>query len=225
MERPPIKLLYAGFGAAVAALLLFAWLANEVLQGDTLRFDTAVRDTIHSWASPQLTIAMRGITQLGAPTFLIFITLFLILCLIWMGRRRAAMVLTVGSLGALLLNELLKHLFHRVRPEAFFGYVEPLGYSFPSGHSISSACFYGVAAAIITTRMRSRARRALVWAGAALLAGLIGFSRIYLGVHYPSDVIAAYAAAIVWVAALRAGYGAWLRALRNRARQEERSTG
>jgi membrane-associated phospholipid phosphatase len=205
------KVVYAGFLAAVAALLLFAWLAEEMLEGDTLRFDNAVRDTVHSWASPPLTAAMRGITQLGSPEFLILLSVVLIWRLARARRKRAAILLTVGAIGALLLNQLLKQLFQRHRPEAFFGYVEPLGYSFPSGHSITSACFYGVAAAIMTARMQSRASKALVWAGAALLAGLIGFSRIYLGVHYPSDVLAGYAAAIVWVAALRAAYAVWLR--------------
>ena len=211
MESRPTPFLIAGFLAAVAALLLFAWLANEMLEGDTLRFDGAVRNTIHSWASPPLTAAMRGITQLGSPEFLILISVVLVWRLAWMGRKRAATLLTVGAIGALVLNELLKQLFHRHRPDAFFGYAEPLGYSFPSGHAISSACFYGVAAAIIAARTRSRIKKALVWTGAALLAGLIGFSRIYLGVHYPSDVIAGYAAAIVWVTALRAAYGVWLR--------------
>lgn len=211
MEPQRNKVLYAGFAAAVTALLLFAWLANEMLEGDTLRFDSAVRNTVHSWASPPLTATMRGVTQLGSPTFLILISIVLVWQLAWMGRKRAAILLTVGAGGALVLNELLKLLFHRQRPEAFFGYVEPLGYSFPSGHAITSACFYGVAAAIVTARMQSRAGKALVWAGAALLAGLIGFSRIYLGVHYPSDVMAGYAAAIVWVVTLRAAYGVWLR--------------
>lgn len=197
----------------MAALLLFAWLANEMLEGDTLRFDSAVRNAIHSWASPPLTAAMRGITQLGSPVFLIVISVVLVWRLAWMGRKRAAILLTVGAIGALVLTELLKLLFHRQRPDAFFGYLEPLGYSFPSGHAISSFCFYGVAAAIVTARMRSRAGKALVWCGAALGAGLIGFSRIYLGVHYPSDVLAGYAAGVVWVAALRAGYGVWLRRL------------
>jgi len=211
MEPQPNRLLFAGFVASAAALLLFAWLANEVLQGATLRFDNTVRDAVHSWASPPLTAAMRAITQFGSPEFLILVSVVLVWRLARTRRKRAVIVLAVGAIGAELLNLLLKELFHRQRPEAFFGDIEPLSYSFPSGHSISSCCFYGLAAAIVTARMQSPARKALVWAGAALVVGLIGFSRIYLGVHYPSDVIAGYAAAIVWVAALRAGYGAWLR--------------
>ena len=204
------RIVYAGFAAAVAALLLFAWLANKIIEGATLRFDGFVRNTVHSWANPTLTDAMRGITQLGSVQFLVAMCTVLVVRLFWIGRKRAAIVLIIGSVGAEILNELLKQLFHRARPEAFFGYAEPLSYSFPSGHAIMSCCIYGVAAAIAATRIASRAGKAAVWAGAALIAGLIGFSRIYLGVHYPSDVIAGFAAAIVWVAALRIGYGAWL---------------
>jgi len=195
----------------MAALLLLAWLANEVSEGETLGFDNFVRDTIHSWASPPLTAAMRIVTPLGSPRFVILLSLILIWPLARMGRKRAALVLTAGAIGAELLNELLKLLFHRMRPEPFFGYAEPLSYSFPSGHALCSACFYGLLAAIETSRMHSRTAKMLVWAGAACFAVLIGFSRVYLGVHYPTDVIAGYAAAIVWVGALRAAYGVWLR--------------
>lgn len=204
-------MVYAGFAAAVASLFLFAWLANQVWKGEMLRFDGFVRDTVHSWATPTLTTAMRGITQLGSLQFLVTICAVLVARLFWIGRKRAATVLLIGAVGAELLNELLKQLFQRMRPEAFFGYPEPRDYSFPSGHAVLSCCIYGVAAAIATTRMESRAGKAAVWLGAALLAALIGFSRIYLGVHYPSDVIAGFAAAVVWVTALRVAYGAWLR--------------
>jgi len=120
-------------------------------------------------------------------------------------------------LGGEGLNQILKHLFARSRPEAFFGYTLPSSYSFPSGHAVVSCCFYGALAAILTRRMESGAKKLAIWAVAALMAALIGFSRIYLGVHYPSDVLAGYAAAIVWVSAVRAGYGFWLRRRRRAA--------
>ena len=74
-----------------------------------------------------------------------------------------------------------------------------------------SACFYGVMAAILTTRMKSRRLKTVIWTGAVLLALAVGFSRVYLGVHYPTDVLAGYAASIIWVGAVRAGYEIWLR--------------
>ena len=211
MEFKRSRFVYVGFAAAAAALLLFGYLANEVLRGETLRFDSFIRNNVHSWASPPLTYAMRAVTQLGAPRFLIVLSLVLILWLARMGRKRAAILLVVAAAGAAALDELLKLVFHRPRPEAFFGYPEPSTYSFPSGHAIASCCFYGVLAAIVTARMRSRGAKIAVWTAAALVAAAIGFSRIYLGVHYPSDVVAGYAVAVVWVAALRASYGAWLR--------------
>ena len=196
---------------AAAALLLFGWLGDAVMEGERLRFDSFVRDTIHSWASPTLTSAMRVVTQFGSPAFLLAATAILVWRLANDGRRRAAVLLVVAAIGAEVLDELLKLVFHRQRPQPFFGYLLPLTFSFPSGHSVSSCAFYGVAAAILTRGIRSRVRKALVWIGAALLAGLIGFSRIYLGVHYPSDVVAGYCVAIVWVAAVRWSYSVWLR--------------
>jgi undecaprenyl-diphosphatase len=128
-----------------------------------------------------------------------------------MGRKLAAALLVAAAIGAEAVDELLKLVFHRQRPEAFFGNPGPSSYGFPSGHAISACCFYGVLAAIVTARIRSRWKQAAVWVAAAILAGLIGLSRIYLGVHYPSDVIAGYAGGIVWVAALRASYDVWPR--------------
>ncbi len=205
------RLLYAGFLAATAALLLFAWLAREILRGATLQFDNSVRGAIHAWASRPLTLAMLGITQLGSPPVLILMSVLIVWALLRTGRPRAAILLVVAAIGGEALDAMLKLIFQRDRPEAFFGYAEPAGYSFPSGHAVASACFYGVLAAILTVRMKSPWRRVVIWTVAALLAGLVGLSRIYLGVHYPSDVIAGYAAGIVWVAAVRASYEAWLR--------------
>ena len=75
---------------------------------------------------------------------------------------------------------------------------------FPSGHALLSFCLYGVLAAVLAARLKGRRARALVWAAAALLVLLVGLSRLYLGVHYPSDVLAGYAAAFVWVVAVAA---------------------
>jgi undecaprenyl-diphosphatase len=154
---------------------------------------------------------MRGITELGSPTFLIAMGGVLVWQLARVGRRRAGVVLIIAVLGGEALDEMLKLIFHRARPSAFFGYLEPLTYSFPSGHSISGACFYGVVAAILAIRTPSRARKAAIWTAAALIALAIGFSRVYLGVHYPSDVLAGFAAAVIWVGAVRIGYEFWTR--------------
>ena len=112
--------------------------------------------------------------------------------------KRAALWLAIAMAGSLLLDLALKYAYHRARPTAYFG-VAPSSYSFPSGHALCSLCFYGVLAGLLSARIKSLAWRIIVWTVAAILIIAIGLSRIYLGVHYPSDVLAGYLAATVWV--------------------------
>lgn len=205
------------FFASFAAVIFFAWLARQVLSGAALSFDFEMRGMVHGWASPMLTRAMRRITILGAPAFLIPLALVLIWRLVELGRRRAAVALVAAAVGAEAVDELLKLAFHRPRPVPFFGYSEPLTYSFPSGHAMVSACFYGTAAAILAAGTRSRAGRAGIWAAAGLLTLAIGLSRIYMGVHYPTDILGGYAAAAILVGLVRAGNEVWTRRGRKRA--------
>ena len=194
--------LLASLAAAVLALWLLWWLAEEVFEGDTLRFDNAVRAWIHQFASPSLTSAMVGISALGSQVLAVavIIAFVIFLRLRW---RRAAIWLLLTVAAGLVLELTLKYAFHRPRPTPFFGAV-PHTYSFPSGHSLMSFCIYGVLAGLLSHRLRSAAVRIMVWIPAAVLVAAIGVSRIYLGVHYPSDVIAGYLAAAVWVSALLA---------------------
>lgn len=169
------------------------------MRGNTIGFDLAVRAAIHSWASPPLTYVMRGITLLGEPWFVIPLGLLLSVFLIRRGRARAAVALACSAAGGEMINAILKTIFHRPRPEAFFGFPQPYYYSFPSGHAMVSVSFYSALAAILAA---AGARKAAYWAFGTATPLLIGFSRVYLGVHYPSDVLAGYAAGIVWLVIL-----------------------
>ncbi|HLK52430.1 MAG TPA: phosphatase PAP2 family protein [Candidatus Angelobacter sp.] len=182
---------------AVLALFLFAWLGNEVLEGDTQHFDQAVRNWVHQHASAGMTRTMTAISLLGY-NILILEMLVAFAFFAWLRWRRAAVWLAVAMAGALALDTALKFAYHRTRPTAFFG-VAPHSYSFPSGHALCSFCFYGVLAGLLSKRTKALSWRILIWAMAAILVIAIGISRIYLGVHYPSDVIAGYLAATVWV--------------------------
>ena len=181
-----------------------------MVDGSLAWFDLFLRNTIHSWASPMLTRAMQGVTQLGAPVFLGVLSLIVTLQLARAGRTRAALILAVSALGAESFDQLLKWCFHRPRPEAFFG-LSPLSYSFPSGHSVASCCFYGVLAAIITSQARRKWQSVGIWCAASLVTLAVGISRVYLGVHYPTDVLGGYAAAVIWVSLVWSGYHWWLR--------------
>jgi undecaprenyl-diphosphatase len=203
--------LIAGFVSAAVALLMFGWLAHSVWRHETIVFDAAVRDGLHSFASPGLTRFFRFITTFGSEMFLVPFGAFVVWRLAAAGRSHAAVLFAVAAVGAEALDFILKLLFRRARPEVFFGYTLPSSYSFPSGHSMLSACFFGVLAALLAARLMPVWQKAALWIAAAIGTLLIGCSRIYLGVHYPSDVIAGYAAAVIWVLSVRAGYQVWLR--------------
>ena len=152
---------------------------------------------------------MQGVTQLGAPVFLAVLGVIVALQLARMGRIRAAIILAVAAVGAEGFDQLLKWCFHRTRPEAFFG-SSPLSYSFPSGHSVASCCFYGVLAAIVAAQARGKRQRIGLWCIASLVTLAVGISRVYLGVHYPTDVIGGYSAAVIWVSLVWTAYHWWL---------------
>jgi undecaprenyl-diphosphatase len=191
-------------GLAAACLILFAWLAEEVFEGGTDQFDNAIRATVHQHAAPWLTVVMSRITLLGDWMGILAGTCCLLLICGWRRKWGVARLVLVTMAGAGLLDATLKLAFHRPRPDPFVG-TKPSTWSFPSGHALVSLCFYGLIAGILSLRRtRRRWERTLIWTGAALLVGTIGFSRIYLGVHWPSDVLAGYAAGLIWMGTVRA---------------------
>jgi undecaprenyl-diphosphatase len=186
---------------SVFFLILFAWLSEEVFEGDLGRFDLGVRMKVHELFGPQLTKFMQAMTFLGSIGFLA--ALFVVIVAVWLakGLKRPAVWLTIAVGGSVILDVSLKLGFQRARPTPFVGAV-PLTYSFPSGHALSSFCFYGVLAGLLCARIQTRAIRILIWTASAGVVLAIGLSRIYLGVHYPTDVIAGYIVAATWVSTL-----------------------
>lgn len=194
-----------GLAVAVLALFLFGWLADEMLEGETLAFDGRVREAVHAVASPGLTHTLILVSTVGGPAVLAPLGAALVALFAWRRWWRGAALLTVSMLGAGVLDTALKHAFHRLRPAPYFGYPAPASYSFPSGHALFSFCFFAAGAALLAPRLRSPPLRRLVWAAAVAVILAIGFSRIYLGVHYPSDVAAGYAAGLLWVSVIMVG--------------------
>ncbi|MFN2530233.1 MAG: phosphatase PAP2 family protein [Pyrinomonadaceae bacterium] len=194
--------LVAALLAAVGALVFLAWLADEVLEGETRPFDDATRQAIHEWASPTLTTVMRDVSFLGSSWFLFGLTAVSVALLLMLRAKRQAMLLAITMGGSSLLDVTLKHAFQRPRPIPFFNLPAPNSYSFPSGHALASFCFYAGFAALLTARLARRQAIAM-WTAAVLLVFSIGFSRIYLGVHYITDVVAGYLAALIWIVAVR----------------------
>ena len=195
--------LLLGLTAAISVLVFLAWLTDEVLEGSTRAFDEAIRAAVHQTASPTLTTLMRGISFLGSTQFLFAATTVVVVLFIVRRWKREAILLAITMLGASLLNTTLKLAFKRVRPEPFFNLATPKSFSFPSGHSLASFCFFGALAVILNARVRNRGRRLAISITAAVLVLLIGLSRIYLGVHYPTDVIAGFTSALIWTGAVK----------------------
>ena len=192
----PLLLSYAG---ALAALVFFEQLADEIGEGDTVRFDLAVRNFVHGFASPAVTMLMRALTAIGNMPSVLLLTVAASVVLWFYGRKRGAVLLPLTVTGAVLLMFVLKLVFRRHRPDPYFGLPTPLDFSFPSGHALVAFCFWGVLAVVVSTEQRSRFSRIAMWCLAIGMVIGIGLSRIYLGVHYPSDVVGGYLAAIVWV--------------------------
>ena len=179
--------------AAVAGLAAFGALAFAVELGRTAEFDLAVRAAVHGWASPTLTAAMRLMTTAGSGYFLVPLAAILVWRWEARGKHASTILLTAGGLSAEALSELLKMLFHRPRPDVFFGLSPAETYSFPSGHAFITAVYFGILWGI-----PGRGRRWRV--AAAALTAVVGFSRVYLGYHYPTDVIAGWALGLAWLA-------------------------
>jgi membrane-associated phospholipid phosphatase len=202
--------------AAVLSLFLFFWIADSVAHEHTMAFDLSVRARVHELANPVLTQVMIVVSFLGQAG-LIIVAIFSLIAFIRIGWRRAALWLVTTLAGATVLDLTLKYAFDRPRPVPYF-VAPPVTPSFPSGHALFSACFYGVLAGLLTGRLRSFPLRLAIWSLAGLLIAAIGFSRIYLGVHYPTDVIAGYLTAALWVSTML-----WLDHLRARRKQRQLS--
>ncbi|MDP2137414.1 MAG: phosphatase PAP2 family protein [Candidatus Didemnitutus sp.] len=191
--------------AGLLVVLLAGWWFGSIAEG-LLSIDPliAVDHRLALWfdqhATPAVTRVAEGITFLGSPVFLtaasITVALILLRRKVW--YRLAAFILTVG--GGALLNAALKHLFQRPRPLFDHPLIPASGYSFPSGHMMGAVLFYGFMAVAVVTQVNPWRWRALAPLLAFLLVILIGLSRIYLGAHYLSDVLAAAAAGLTWLA-------------------------
>jgi membrane-associated phospholipid phosphatase len=195
--------LLLGLVAAIATLIFFGWLTDEVLEGDARRFDDITRAAVHTVASPAMTAFAHFLSFIGSAFFLTIATAVAITIFALRRWGREARLFALTMIGASVLNITLKLAFKRARPEPFFDLAAPSSYSFPSGHSLASCCFFAGLAAILSGRVKSRRARMLIWIAASVMFILIGLSRIYLGVHYTTDVIAGFSAALIWIVVVR----------------------
>ena len=178
---------------------VFYVIAKEVTSSDILSFDQTIIDFIQSYISDDLTKWVERVTFFGSVFFLAAAIGIITVLLIWRKKYALAIFfLSVNGIGA-LLNKLLKWFFKRERPDILPVIIEK-GYSFPSGHSMGSLIFYGSCAYLCIHILKSTGRKISAYVIAALFILSIGVSRIYLGVHYPTDVVGGFTIGIAYSA-------------------------
>ncbi len=180
-------------------LALFGWLSQEVLEKEAFSFDTTILLWLHRHSNATIDNVMLNITYLGDPEFVVVLVTISFSLLLWYKRYWAARILFLTCLGAVILNQGLKLVFVRPRPQLWSQLIVEHTYSYPSGHALGSAVLYGFLA-VLVVREYPRYRMG-IYSITILLVAAIGLSRLYLGVHYPTDIIAGYAVGIPWLSA------------------------
>lgn len=164
------------------------------------QFDDTIISAIQGRENPALTSVMKFFTLIGSSLFVIIISLLIMIYLYMVLHHRLELILFIAAIaGSGILNEILKHLFHRNRPH-LHRLIDVTGYSFPSGHAMSAFAVYGILAFLLWRHISSRPGRGLLILFSIVMILAIGISRIYLGVHYPSDIIGGYFASGFWLA-------------------------
>ncbi|MFC5652976.1 phosphatase PAP2 family protein [Paenibacillus solisilvae] len=182
------------------ALAGFEGLSVLISRNQLKQFDESIIQIVQGWESPALTRIAELFSKIGSSSVTIPLIIALAVILFIVLKHRKELILLIGGmLGSTLLNELLKRLYHRTRPD-IHRIAEEQGYSFPSGHSMAAFSLYALLIFILWRHIPSRGgRTALIIFGLCMIL-CIGLSRIYLGVHYPSDILGGYWVSACWVA-------------------------
>ena len=188
--------------AVLGPLLVFGLLAEDVASRESFRFDAPLLLWLHAHSSPLFDSLMLALTWLGGVRLLAFSVLVMGV-LAWRKPRVGALFLLVSMVGTSLLNISMKVAFQRVRPNLWLSLTPEHDYGFPSGHSMLS-CTFMLAMLVLVWQSdaSSTLKRNVTFLGLVFVAG-VGLSRLYLGVHYPSDVLAGWSLSFAWVALLQ----------------------
>jgi undecaprenyl-diphosphatase len=200
---PPLNkfayFIITGMILGISFFMLFFDLAEDMIKKELGLFDQTIISAVATLRSPFTTAIMKLITAMGSATIMIIIAIVAVWFLLVVKKHSwDATILIIALTGATFMNWILKLVFHRSRPDAP-SLAQAFGYSFPSGHAMISFVFYGMLVYLLWVNFKRGKSTYLITFLMALLILAIGISRIYLGVHYPSDVIAGYAAGGFWL--------------------------
>jgi undecaprenyl-diphosphatase len=204
LKRRELAWLFVGLGACVL-LLVFISLAGEVTEGDTQAFDTKILRALRSPDDPSKPIgpywiegALLDLTAIGGPTVLALVVMAVLGFLLLQKRFRTALFVAATSFSGEIVDTAMKHAFNRPRPTIVPHLREVFSSSFPSGHAMESAIVYLTLGTILMRVADSRLTKMYCLGIAILLTVLVGVSRVYLGVHYPTDVIGGWIIGFAW---------------------------
>ena len=203
--RGPDARLLLSLLTLVVCVWVFVTIANHVTGGRAQPIDERLMGALRVAGDLSQPIgpdwlpgAVRDITALGSAPVLVIFVLAVAGALVTRRQFHAVLLLLAATIGGVLLNNALKGLFGRPRPDTVLHLTDVRSLSFPSGHAMESAIIYLTLAAILARLVQTRTLRLYFLAVAAALTLLVGLSRVYLGVHYPSDVLAGWTAGLAW---------------------------
>lgn len=188
------KLVLAIFGLVLATI--FAILLKNVLQNRIQAWDNRICQFVIEQRREPITSIFKVLTNLGGASFLIVITLILFCVL---KNKKYSVSMAINLVGVALLNQILKFMIQRPRPDEMVRIIPESGFSFPSGHSMASMAFYSLLIYFAYTKIKNVRLKWITCMLLAIVIGVIGMSRIYLGVHYASDVLAGYCLSMLYV--------------------------
>ncbi|WP_158231765.1 MULTISPECIES: phosphatase PAP2 family protein [Sporosarcina] len=191
-----ICILFTGF---------FAYIARSIHLQTISSFDEPIIDFVQSAESPGLTSIMKLFTTIGSTTSVVLLAILTLGVLLWKKHRAQAVLFAIVLAGTGILNQVLKFIFKRERPD-FNRLIDIGGYSFPSGHTMMAFSLYTILAYILWRNVKNTGGQVVIIILAAMMIVMIAVSRIYLGVHFPSDIVGGVLASSVWLFASIAFY-------------------
>ena len=182
-------------GLFAILMIGFTALARKVRDAETIVFDNEVLRIVHGFSRSMYDAPIIWLTNLGGSQIVPVVALVIVVILFMIRRNTAALKIAISVSGAGLINIILKSLFSRSRPELWNTIVTESTFSFPSGHAMASSA---LAASVIVVTWNSRWRYHMLTIGIIYTIS-VGFSRLYLGVHYPTDIVAGWMVSVAWV--------------------------
>ncbi|MBE9045752.1 phosphatase PAP2 family protein [Pleurocapsales cyanobacterium LEGE 10410] len=186
-----------GIVSCLLIIYVVAQISDEVLDREAFAFDKIILLWIHSFANPTLDRIMQTITRLNDPKTAVVLVLIAVTLLLWRQYYQEVKIFFINCAGGVILSYGLKSVFGKTRPDLWQSAIEEVSFSYPSGHALGATVLYGFLAYLLATRYPQFSWA--IYSIAISIIGAIGLSRLYLGVHWPTDIIGGYGIGFLWL--------------------------